>query len=292
MSLKHTIKFILNHPLNRHQRGKAVIRFLKWQIKSRLNSHPSIYPYGEKSKIIVKKGLTGATGNLYAGLHEFADMSFLLHFLRPTDLFVDLGANVGSYSILGASERYAETISIEPIPETFKILRENIILNHVTEHVTCLNIGLGSEKGVLKFTKSLDTVNHVAKTHEKDTIDVNVERFDDIIQLEKTTLVKMDVEGYETEVMKGMENALKNHNFKALIIELNGSGKHYGYSEDAIHKKLLAYDFLPYLYDPFTRTLSKLETFGEENTIYVRDYDFVTQRLHAAEPFSILGQRI
>lgn len=292
MSLRHTLEFILNHPLNRHQRGKAVIRFLKWQIKSRLNSHSSVYPYGEKSKIIVKKGLTGATGNLYAGLHEFADMSFLLHFLRPTDLFVDLGANIGSYSILGASERHAETISIEPIPQTYKILQENILLNHISKHVTCLNIGMGSKKGVLKFTKSLDTVNHVAKAHEKDTINVQVERFDDLIELKKTTLIKMDVEGFETEVIKGMENALLNHNFKALIIELNGSGKRYGYNEDAIHKKMIMHDFLPYSYDPFSRTLTELVTFGVENTIYIRDYDFVSQRLQAAEPFIIHGQRV
>ncbi len=292
MSLKHTIKFILNHPLNRHQRGKAVMRFLRWQIRSRLNSYPSIYPYGEKSKIIVKQGLTGATGNLYAGLHEFADMSFLLHFLRPTDLFVDIGANIGSYTILGASERRAETISIEPIPQTFKILQENIVLNNVSEHVTCLNIGMGSKKGILKFTKYLDTVNHVASSNEKDTIDVHVDRFDELIDLNKTALVKMDVEGYETEVIKGMDKALSNTNFKALIIELNGSGRRYGYNENAIHEKLLTFNFLPYSYQPFYRTLTKLESYGKENTIYIKDYDFVAQRVHSATSFNIHGKSI
>lgn len=268
------------------------MRFLKWQIKSRVNSHPSVYPYGEKSKIIVRKGLTGATGNLYAGLHEFSDMSFLLHFLRPTDLFVDIGANIGSYSILGASERHAETISIEPIPQTFKILKENMVLNHVSDHVTCLNIGMGSKKGILKFTKDLDTVNHVAKSHDKNTINVQVKRFDELIELKKTTLVKMDVEGFETEVIRGMENALLNQNFKALIIELNGSGKRYGYNEDTIHKKLLEYNFLAYSYEPFSRTLTRLNTYGNENTIYIREYDFVIKRLQSAEPFTIQGQRI
>jgi hypothetical protein len=47
-------------------------------------------------------GMTGATGNLYVGLHEFEEMAFLLHFLRPGDLFADVGANVGSYTILAA----------------------------------------------------------------------------------------------------------------------------------------------------------------------------------------------
>ena len=38
------------------------------------------------SKLIVRNGMTGATGNIYCGLHEFADMGFVLHLLRPGDL--------------------------------------------------------------------------------------------------------------------------------------------------------------------------------------------------------------
>jgi FkbM family methyltransferase len=251
-----------------------------------------VYPFGEKSKIIVKKGLTGATGNIYSGLHEFEDMSFLLHFLRETDLFIDLGANVGSYSILGGSERHAETISIEPIPQTFKILQDNIAINNVKGNVTCMNIGMGNEKAILKFTKSLDTVNHVAKDYDTDTTDVNVERFDDIITLKKPTLIKMDVEGFETEVLNGMENALLSEHFKAIIIELNGSGGRYGYNENDIHKKFLDLGFVPYAYDPFKRSLTKLSTYGRDNTIYIKDFDFVYERLTSAKPFEIRGQNI
>lgn len=213
MALKHTVNFILNHPLNKRHRLSAVFRFLKWQIKSRIYSGPHIYPICEKSSILVEKGLTGATGNLYSGLHEFEDMGFLLHFLKPSDLFVDLGANIGSYSILGASECEAETISIEPIPKTFKRLVDNIKLNKVEDRVTCYNIGLGSETGILKFTKDLDTVNHVAKPSDKNTIEVPIKCFDDIKTLKKPTLVKIDLEGYETEVLKGMKNALADANF-------------------------------------------------------------------------------
>jgi FkbM family methyltransferase len=292
MALRHTIQFILNHPLNRHQRVKAVMRFVKWQVKSRLNPNPMVYPFGEKSKIIVKSGLTGATGNIYSGLHEFEDMSFLLHFLKDTDLFIDLGANVGSYSILGGSEIGAETISIEPIPQTFEILRQNVAVNNVTSLVTCMNIGMGNEKGVLRFTKSLDTVNHVAKDYDTNTIDVNVERFDDIITLNKPTLIKIDVEGFETEVLKGMAIALKTDYLKAVIIELNGSGVRYGYDENNIHKKFLSLGFKAFSYEPFSRILSQLDSHGDNNTIYVKDYSFVLERVTCTKPFKINGQKV
>jgi hypothetical protein len=43
--------------------------------------------------------MTGATGNVYYGLHEFQDMAFVTHYLREGYLFADIGANIGSYSV-------------------------------------------------------------------------------------------------------------------------------------------------------------------------------------------------
>lgn len=297
MSLESTIKFIINHPLNKNNKGKALFRFIKWQVSARLNPNPIVCPYAERSKLIMWKGLVGATGNLYCGLLEFEDMAFVLHFLREDDLFIDIGANVGSYTVLGASEVGAETISIEPVPQTFKTLKANIALNNLERNTKALNIGLGSKKGILKFTSSFDAINHVATEQETDTIDVEVERFDDIISIAKPALVKIDVEGFETEVLKGMEKALMNRNLKGIIIELNGSGKRYGYNEDEIHDKLLSHDFKPFLYSPFERKLVNVEKSGSrsanyssENTIYIRDIALARERVLSAREFRIQGQ--
>jgi len=284
------LKLIVSHPLNKKRKINAVVRFVKWQINSKLNPYPIIFPFAEKSKLIIWKGLTGATGNLYCGLHEFQDMAFVLHFLRDSDTFIDIGANIGSYTILGASEVGAETISIEPIPDTFKILEENIIINKINNKVKSLNIGIGGKKGLLKFTKSLDTTNHVAKKDEKNTIDVPVEKFDDIIDLKKPTLVKIDVEGFETEVINGMSNALANDNLKAIIIELNGAGKRYGYNDDDIHKKLLSHNFSAFKYEPFIRKLEKIERYGTHNTIYIKDLEFVKRRIITAKRIKVHNQ--
>ncbi len=287
MSHIYTIKFIINHPLNKGRKLKSLIKFIKWQISSRLTPYPIIFDYAQRSKFIIKKGLTGATGNLYCGLHEFDDMSFLLHFLRETDLFIDIGANVGSYTLLGASEVGAKTISIEPIPETFNYLMSNIFLNNIEGNVDAFNVGLGSEKGELRFTKLLDTVNHVASNEDTDTITVPVRRFDDFIELEKPTLIKIDVEGFETDVLIGMSKALLNENLKGIIIELNGAGSRYGNSDDEIHKKLLAHSFTPFQYLPFKRNLKKIDSYGTHNTIYIKDFEFVNQRIISAKKVKI-----
>ena len=85
---------MVNHPLNNSNKIAAIIRFMKWQVGSRLVPGEVIYKWVNDSKIVARSGETGVTGNVYCGLHEFADMAFLLHVLRKDDLFVDIGANV------------------------------------------------------------------------------------------------------------------------------------------------------------------------------------------------------
>jgi len=89
MKLFHVLKFIYTHPFNSNNKIGGILRFFKWQIGCLLNQYPIIYPYTGNSKIIIWKGLAGATGNLYCGLMEYDEMAFLLHFLRPDDLFID-----------------------------------------------------------------------------------------------------------------------------------------------------------------------------------------------------------
>ncbi len=286
-----TLNFIYTHPLNCKRRLGAIVRFLKWQISTRLTPHPVVVPFATQSKFLMWRGLTGATQNLYCGLQEFEDMAFVLHFLRAEDQFIDIGANVGSYTLLAASEVGASTLSVEPIPSTFEHLSTNIALNNAATKVQALNIGLGKEEAVLHFTKDLDTTNHVAKKEGKDTIAVQVKALDEVVKLKQDTLLKMDVEGFETEVLKGMTNTLKNDHLKAIIIELNGSGNRYGYDENAIHQQLLDANFQPYYYFPFERKLEQRASYGEEfNTIYIKDIAFAQERVQTAKKVRIHEQ--
>jgi hypothetical protein len=76
-----TWRFLATHLLTRDHRFAAFARLIRWQIQSRL-SDEVVVPWIAGARLAVRRGMTGATGNIYAGLHEFADMAFLLHFLR------------------------------------------------------------------------------------------------------------------------------------------------------------------------------------------------------------------
>jgi hypothetical protein len=78
---------------------------------------------------------------------------------------------------------------------------------------------------------------------------------------------------------------------KGIIIELNESGLRYGYDESLIHQKLLNHGFRPYQYQPFERKLNELSTFGSHNTIYLRDLEFVQNRIASAVAVKIRKQQ-
>jgi FkbM family methyltransferase len=236
--------------------------------------------------------MSGATGNLYCGLHEFSDMGFLLHFLRKDDLFCDIGANIGSYTVLSAAHIGAQTFSFEPVPATYEHLLNNIYINRVNNLAKPHNIALGSQKGTVDFTSTLDSMNHVAAPGDTNKITVEISTLDDVLGDRLPALLKIDVEGFETEVIKGAAGTLNRKELKAIIIELNNSGARYGYDDSKIHETFISSGFEPYLYDPLTRKLTKAASFGFHNTIYIRDIDFVTDRLKNAPPFKVLNKSI
>ncbi len=288
------IKFINQHPLASKQRLRAYWRFLYWQISQRIwKPHEIVYSFTPQAKIILKKGLIGGTGNIYVGLHDFSEMGFLLHFLREEDLFADIGANVGTYTILASAQVGAKTIAFEPSPSTFKWLEKNIQVNLINQKVKAFQIGLGEKKGTLCFTNAYDAENHVMSQWEKEenTIEINIESFDDLCFPEQIpNMVKIDVEGFESEVLKGMKSSLTDIKLNVIIIELNGSGYRYDFDEKQIHVQFLELGFQPFEYNPYKRKLTLLSTFGSNNTIYIRDVPFVEERLKAAEKIKVFGE--
>jgi FkbM family methyltransferase len=294
--IKRTLGFIFTHPLAKRHRFRSLGRFFAWQLQCILSPDKFIVKdYMEGLKFYARKGLTGITGNIYCGLHEFTDMSFLLHFLRQDDVFFDVGANVGSYTLLASGVCGSKSIAIEPVPKTFGVLKNNIDLNNLSGAVSLINGGAAGQPGTLSFSSNDDTTNHVIATTEtaaEETIEVEVITIDSLLMKTQPALIKIDVEGYETEVLKGMSQTLVSPTLKAVIIELNGSGERYGFDERLIHNVLLSHDFQSFTYDPFQRLLTSAEPSGNNNTIYCRDIDFVNSRLKAATGINVMGEVI
>ena len=292
-SIIRTLRFLKSHPFAKRHFLKSLFKYFRWQIASRVWPYPSFVPFVNEAHLMIRPGMVGATGNLYAGLHEFNDMGFLLHLIRPTDVFFDIGANVGTYTVLAGKAIGVRTVALEPVPITYRYLEDNIRVNRIETEVMALNMGASRRKGQLHFSTDQDSVNHVVleKSEKSSIVLVPVDALDNLI-IDVPVLIKVDVEGFEYEVLSGAQRILEASKLKAIIIEINGSGNRYGVSNQAIHQLLLDYGFLPYDYDPFTRKLFELEKYNSHNTIYIRDLPFVTERIVTAEKFKVWNELV
>jgi FkbM family methyltransferase len=295
MSLADTLKFIVSHPLNRENKLGAFIRFIKWQIGSRIVPGEVIYEWINGAKIVARSGETGVTGNIYTGLHEFSSMGYLLHVLREGDLFVDVGANVGSYTILACVVRGTDCFSFEPVFSTFQRLMTNIRLNQLESKAKCFNIGVGDRKGKVAFTSDQNATNHALSDIETsdNVIIADVATLDTILENENPNLIKIDVEGYETLVLKGAEETLKKESLHSVIMELNGSGERYEFDEAKILEMMSDYGFQTYSYNPLDRSLEDIQgkKSNSENTLFIRNLEAVIDVLRNSPIISIHGKQ-
>ena len=269
--------FFAAHPLTADHQAAAWLRFAAWQIRSRLQSEV-IVPWIAGTKLAVRRGMTGATGNIYCGLHEFADMAFALHFLRPNDLFLDVGANVGSYTVLASGVRGARSVAFEPDPEACRALSRNVAINGLDSLVSIRQEAVGMD-GEVRFTVGLDTVNHVARPGEQDVRVVPSLSLDSLGC--RPALIKLDVEGGEDAVVRHGRATLASS--EAIIIET--------VSEET-SATLREAGFQRMFYSPFERRLSADSSAIFGNSLYVRNLDFVTERTRNAPAVTVLGRSI
>lgn len=273
MGLYSTIRFITGHPLNKGRPIAAIGRFVKWQIRSRINDEITV-DWVDGTKLVVKRGMTGATGNVYCGLREFADMAFVIHLLRPGDLFVDIGANVGSYTVLASGVCGANTIAIEPASETIRSLERNIEVNGLNKLAVVRNTAAGSKSGFVRFTTGRGATNRVAEADETQAQLVRLSTLDNVVEGKAPTLIKIDVEGYELEVLKGARQCLLRPSLLAVISEDTG---------DQVAAVLLESGFDRFFYEPLGRTLTSVPTETRcLNSLYIRNVEEVRSRVRVS----------
>ena len=279
----HILRFVSSHPLTCNHKLKAALRVLHWQLRSRINSEIWI-PWIGATGFMARRGMTGITGNIYVGLHEFPDMCFLLHFLRSTDLFIDIGANVGSYSLLASGVCKAHSVSFEPAPETSVYLRKNVLANGLEDIIEVHEAVVGATKDEVPFTVGLDSVNQVGGFADRTTRMVPQVRLDDALCGRNPTMMKIDVEGYEEEVLKGAEETLANESLVAIELETLSE-----FSRCVLSR----HGFVRVYYDPYQRLLSEEPVrFRASNALYVRNVAFVRERVLKANTIRVLDSLV
>lgn len=160
------------------------------------------------------------------GTYEKGLLYLLKDFLKAGDCFVDVGANIGLMSIY-ASKQVGETgriLSFEAHPDTFRWLNFNTTLNKI-KNIESFNFALGAEEGLARIYDNWQVnrggASLVVKTEGSKSYSIQVKLLDDCLsEGVKPKVIKIDVEGFELEVLKGAELTIQAHR-PILIVEIS-----------------------------------------------------------------------
>ena len=218
------VLFTWRHPSNRGHRLKKVAEVVKFQLTGRLAHRRAIAPVGKRSRLWADAGTYISARALYANPLDWNEMLVWQRVLGKGSLFVDVGANVGLYTVW-ALDTGADVLAIEPNRRSLEQLEENLALNGYQAEIA--RLAVGEAPGTLTMTTELDQQNHLVLAGDNDgaasvaTETVEVRTLDDVVGDRTVDGLKIDVEGAELLVLKGATRLLAERRIKLIQMEWN-----------------------------------------------------------------------
>lgn len=204
--------------------------------------------------------------NIYMGSFEVEETQWVKNLLRRGMTFVDVGANIGYYSALGAHlvGPTGRVIAFEPNPSAFESLRFWIEVNSVS-HAECFQTAMTNEPGKLTLyvpppSEHHNNANLISGSEGATSVIIPAQTLDstlDRLAVDKVDLMKIDVEGYELRVVQGAERSIRAGRIRAILAEFHPvTLGRAGTSPEALMGWLLERGFEPRESTPTNRLLT------------------------------------
>ena len=172
---------------------------------------------------------------------DWNEMQAWKQILGHDTLFIDVGANIGTYS-LWAADLGSAVIAVEPAIDARQALHDNADLNGFELEV--IAAALAEKPGVMRFIDSMATMNHLVRDSETGGVEVEVRTLDSILGTRTADGVKIDVEGGEHFVLDGARQALAEGRLPVIQLEWNVMAeKMYGDTRQRLADALTGYGY-------------------------------------------------
>lgn len=156
---------------------------------------------------------------------EMKDKLALIKRVRPDDVCLDIGANVGYYTILMAKAAHnGEVHSFEPIPLNYHLLSASVQINRY-KHVVVNQLAIGNKNTMTDFTETIDSafssIKPTGRMSEINNFEVMMRTVDDYVhksKLNKVDVIKVDIEGAENLFLQGAKSLLVSRKKPRLIM--------------------------------------------------------------------------
>jgi len=254
------LRAVWNHPSNKNHRIKALLKAINWQIRKRT--------WYSKNEIIFHGLILQCPPNnhsasravYFSDYPDYWEMKFIQHYLRPGDHFVDVGANIGLYTLLALScvGTTGQTHSFEPDPNIAEILKGTLSRNNI-DNGSVHQVAVGESPGETVLTnEGDDCTNHIdPNIVSKNQTNIDIVCLQDYLPEYKYVMLKLDIEGYEPFAIRGIHKWMQKGTPPVLQIEIAGYSERYGIKSDAFIRELQALGYFIAVYSPTTGTLEK-----------------------------------
>ena len=259
LKVQSVIKYVWSHPANRNHRVRAIARAIGWQIRKRLLRGPHDINVFGGLNIRCYSDSPSASLVIYCNeCPDYHEMLFMRRYLRSGDSVLDIGANIGVYTLLAVSQvgPAGQVLAFEPAPEAYRRLSENIQINRLN-NVKMYACALGDREGFVDFLNQYDTTNRIKTVDDlgKSVVSVPLARLDDIVDI-NCAFGKMDIEGAEPVALHGAKRLLQESNPPIWLLEINGLLHAFGFTEDTFSDWLSLQGYDLGLYDADRHELS------------------------------------
>jgi FkbM family methyltransferase len=160
-------------------------------------------------------------------IYEPTETGLVKRKVKPGDFVIDIGANIGYYTLIlaGLVGEKGRVLTFEPEPNNFTLLKKNVEINHFS-NVALMQKAVSNETGKIKlYLNPSNIVDHrIYDSHDKRlTADAEAVRLDDYFQdyTGRVDFIKMDIQGAEGKAIQGMQNLLKRNEKIELVMEFS-----------------------------------------------------------------------
>ena len=281
------IRTIYSHPYNRQKPLFALYRALRWQLHKRLSADSRTYNYWGTRKITCHPDSLQSMWLVYNYYMDWDEFHFIKRYLQRASVVVDVGANVGVYTLwisqyLGSEGRL---IAFEPDPENYLRCAENIRQNDLAM-VELEQKAVSNRSGALEFSVGKDMENHLIPDEGESGFSIRVEAItlDEYCrehEIAKIDFLKIDVEGAELLVLQGAADALASCLIGVIQLEVTDAHKRYRIKRSDLLDLLHRHRYLLYTYSCVDNELHAVRDDDEapQNVFAIHDIDEVRRRL-------------
>lgn len=232
-----------------HKKSKTVLFFklIIWRINKIFIKTSIIHTFFNELKIIVTPYSSYGALVFYLGLPDKQEMNYLLKQLNSSDIFIDVGANIGVYSILASYKiKKGKIYAFEPNVKILSDLKNNIQLNGIKNIEIISKIVSNHNKSELFESNDISEISSISKKSGKNIHQISSITIDSFLKNEKiksVKLLKIDVEGAEGLIFEGAVKSLKSKIIKNIIFELNLNCTNFGHSPAKIISLLNSFNY-------------------------------------------------